>query len=163
MSFLLLFLLLVISFPSLLFLFSTGAEDSPHTKKNRPVLRNSRLCQTDHTERGYRSLLQGLCAQHAEHCPLRRHRPGCLRGQRDMKAFSFHSASPSCLPSSHSLYSTDSEVCMAEQEQRFSWPRGHGAGRLRCRFKHLWTAGELPTGTDPHPNAGTRWGLVWSY
>lgn len=158
MSFLLQFLPLVVSFPSLLFLFSTGVEDPPHTKKNRPILRNGRLCQTDHTERGYRSLLQGLCTQHAEYCSLRWHWPGCLRGQRDMKALSIHSASLLCLPSSHSLCSTDSEVCLAEQEQRFSWPRGHGAGRLRCRFKHLWAAGKLPTGTDPHPDAGTRSG-----
>lgn len=58
--------------------------------------------------------------------------------------------------SSHSLYSADSEVCLAEQKQRLSWPRGHGASRLWCRFQHMWTAGKLPTGTDPHPNAGTR-------
>lgn len=141
-------------------LFSTGAEDSSHIKENRPILRNSRLCQTDHTERGAHSLLQGLSTQLAEYCPLRRHRLGCLWGQRIMKAHSFHSASlwGGVSSSSHSLYSTDSEVFLAEQKQRFSWPRGHGACRLRCRFQHMWAAGKLPSGTDPHPNAGARSG-----
>lgn len=66
--------------------FPTGAEDPSHAKKNRPVLRNSRLCQTDHTEGGSRSLLQGLPTQHAQHHPLRRHRPGRLRGERSTHA-----------------------------------------------------------------------------
>ena len=59
------------------------------------------------------------------------------------------------LTSSRSRCSSDSEVCLAEQEQRSGRPRGHGAGRLRCCLQHLWTASKLPTGTDPHPNAGT--------
>lgn len=89
--FLFLFLSLLVSFPSLLFFLPTGAEDPAHTKKNRPVLRNSTLCQTDLTEGRCHSLLQGICTQHAEHCPLRWHRPGCLRGQRDVTALSSHS------------------------------------------------------------------------
>lgn len=142
-------------FPSHLFVFLTGTEDPSHTKKNRPVLRNSRLCQKDPTEGRCHGLLQGLCTQLAGYCPLRWHRPGCLRGQRDMKAHSSYSIR---LLSVHLLVALlippDSEVCLVEQEQRFSRPGGHGAGRLWCRLQHLWTAGKLPTGTDSHPNAG---------
>lgn len=57
----------------------------------------------------------------------------------------------------------DSEVCLAEQEQRFSRPRGHGAGRLRCHLQYLWTAGKLPAGVDPHPNASTRLDYMCSF
>jgi len=145
-------------FLSISSLLCTGAEDPSHTQKNRPVLRNSRLCQTHPTERRRRSLLQRLCTQPAQYRPLRRHRPGRVRGQEHVTPHCCRTASPQCFPSSHSLYSTDSEVCLAEQEQRVSRPGGHGAGRLRCRFQHLWTAGELPAGTHPHSNAGTRSG-----
>lgn len=80
-----LYLLLLLCFLSISSVFPTGAEDPSHTKKNRPILRNSRLCQTDPTERRCHSFLQGLCAQPAEYRPLRRHRPGCLRGQRHIR------------------------------------------------------------------------------
>lgn len=56
----------------------------------------------------------------------------------------------------HVFYSTDSEVFLAEQEQRFSGPRGHGAGWMWCRVQHLWTTGKLPFGADPYPNASAR-------
>lgn len=95
------------------FLFPAGAEDPSHAKKNRPILRNSRLCQTDVTERGYPGLLQRLLTQHAEYCPLRWHRPGCLWGQRDVWARSFQSASPFCVY----LLLTPS----VQQTLKFSW------------------------------------------
>lgn len=52
--------------------------------------------------------------------------------------------------------STDSEVCVAQQEQRCGRPGGDGFGRVRRFLQHLWTAGELPPGADPHTHAGAR-------
>ncbi|KAM4749763.1 mitochondrial adenyl nucleotide antiporter SLC25A23 isoform 3-T3 [Anableps anableps] len=43
---------------------ASGAEDSSQSKKNRPILRNNRLCQTDPAAGRRRGLLQGLRSQH---------------------------------------------------------------------------------------------------
>lgn len=71
------------------------------------------------------------------------------------------SCGPPCCPQPSHLWSscsTDAEVHVAEQEQGRGRPGGDGAGWMWSRFQHLWTAGELPPGTDPHSNAGTRSG-----
>lgn len=90
-----------------------GAENPSHIKKHRPVLRDSGLCQTDPTEGGSRSILQGLHTQPAEYCSLRRHWPGCLRGQtnaNDETTFSVH------LIDAHLLF-----MPSALQTLKFSW------------------------------------------
>lgn len=74
-------------------LTTTGAKDPSHVEKNRPVFRTSRLCQTDHTERGSHSLLQGLFTQPAQYCPVRWHRSCRLWGQRNRKRSIFHTKS----------------------------------------------------------------------
>ena len=59
----------------------SGPEDPVGPEEDGSVLGHRGLCQTHLSEGGSGCVLQGLRAQHAGHHPVRRHRPGCLRGE----------------------------------------------------------------------------------
>lgn len=142
-------------------LISTGAKNPSHIEKNRPVFRICWLCEADHTERGSYRPLQGLFAQHAQYCPVRWHRSGRLWGQETGKVQIFHTWwKASLLFNQPKFFFTDPEVFLAEQKQRGCRSGGDGPGWLWCCLQHMWTTGELPTSTNPHPDASTRWGWL---
>lgn len=94
----------------------------------------------------------------------------CMRQVRGAGAHtcSHGSESPYSSPWACSLVTlpppvADAEVFMAKQEQGLGWPRGRGARWLWRLVQHMWTAGKLPAGTGPHPDAGAWWVAQWAY
>lgn len=55
------------------------------------------------------------------------------------------------------------EPLVVPLRQRHSQPRHSGAARLWYRIQLLWPAGQLPPGSDPHPDAGSRYKFIHSF